>query len=290
MLQMLAVRTADPDSLPEPQRVHLLVEAMRRAYQDRARWLGDPDQVSIPLARLTSATYARQRAADIDTDRATDNAFLEVDEDGTGGQHTTHFSIIDAEGNRVAATLSINYAFGSGVVPPGTGVLLNNEMDDFSAAPGVPNLYGLVGSEANAIAPGKRMLSSMSPTFVEGPRGVAVIGTPGGSRIITMVLLGILDYLDGADAAQMVARPRFHHQYQPDRIQYEAAGLDAATRTALQAMGHQLQEVAAENYGNMQVVTWNRDHDRLDAASDPRGEGRAVVCGQTDCRVMQVTR
>ncbi|CAD7853923.1 MAG: Gamma-glutamyltranspeptidase (EC 2.3.2.2) @ Glutathione hydrolase (EC 3.4.19.13) [Olavius algarvensis Gamma 1 endosymbiont] len=168
-------------------RAHLLVETMRRAYRDRALYLGDPDTVEVPVERLTHPFYAAGLARDIDPDRATPS-LPAATAARSQGMDTTHLSILDREGNRVAATLSINYTFGSGFVPPGTGVLLNDEMDDFSAQPGAPNLYGLVGGEANAIAPGKRMLSSMTPTFVESERGVAILDTPGGSRIITMVL------------------------------------------------------------------------------------------------------
>ncbi|MBS0001456.1 MAG: gamma-glutamyltransferase, partial [Thioalkalivibrio sp.] len=191
----------------EAQRVHLLVEAMRRAYRDRALYLGDPDHVDIPVAHLLSEDYASRLRADIDPDRATPSAELPLDPDAAPGSkppaverespQTTHFSVMDADGNRVAATITLNYPFGSGFMPPGTGVLLNNEMDDFAARPGEPNAYGLIGFEANAIRPRRRPLSSMSPTFVETEDRIAVLGTPGGSRIITMVLQGILAILDG---------------------------------------------------------------------------------------------
>jgi gamma-glutamyltranspeptidase/glutathione hydrolase len=191
------------------------------------------------------------------------------------GHHTTHFSILDREGNRVAGTLSINYPFGSGLVAAGTGVLLNDEMDDFSAKPGVPNAYGLVGGRANAIAPGKRPLSSMSPTFIESERGVAVLGTPGGSRIITMVLLGILAHEAGGLPEDWVKLPRFHHQYLPDEIQYEPGALSPEVVRTLAARGHKLTEVRP--YGNMQAVFWDTRGAAVYAASDPRGVGTAVV-------------
>jgi len=176
---------------------------MRRAYRDRVRYLGDPDLFAVPVERLIHPFYAAGLVRDIDPERTQSGSRppsrpAAVREKGTD---TTHFSILDREGNRVAATLSINYPFESGFVPPGTGVLLNDEMDDFSAQPGVPNVYGLVGGEANAIAPGKRMLSSMTPTFAESERGLAILGTPGGSRIITMVLRGLLS-LDARDPAR----------------------------------------------------------------------------------------
>jgi len=194
----------------------------------------------------------------------------------TSGGNTTHYSILDREGNRVSATLSVNYPFGSGFVAAGTGVLLNDEMDDFSAKLGVPNLYGLVGGEANAIAPGKRMLSSMSPTFLEYKDRVAILGTPGGSRIITMVLLSSLAFHQGANAAEMVKLPRFHHQFLPDQIQYEANAFGREEAFGLQWMGHELQKLE-RSYGNMQVVVWDKQKQKVEAASDPRGIGAATV-------------
>lgn len=257
-------------------RTHLIVEAMRRAYRDRAEFLGDTDFVRVPIDMLTDKTYAREMAADIKLDDATLSIDLKPVAVEKEGAHTTHFSVLDREGNRVSATLSINYPFGSGFVTPGTGVLLNDEMDDFSAKPGVPNAYGLVGAEANAIAPGKRPLSSMSPTFVEGPDGVAILGTPGGSRIITMVLLGILDYTEGQGPQHWVSLPRFHHQYLPDVIQHEADTFSAEEKEQLLIYGHQLKPVNY-SYGNMQAVLWDKKNNKVSAASDPRVEGRAEV-------------
>ncbi|MEJ2361947.1 MAG: gamma-glutamyltransferase [Gammaproteobacteria bacterium] len=194
----------------------------------------------------------------------------------TSGHHTTHFSIIDKYGNRVSATLSVNYPFGSCFVPPGTGVLLNDEMDDFSAKPGTPNVYGLIGAEANAIAPGKRMLSSMSPTFVENRDRLAIIGTPGGSRIITMVFEGILAFIDGKSAKQIVAQPRFHHQYLPDVVQFEPGAFSPKMQADLQFMGYHLRELN-RHYGNMQLVVVDKRDHQVTAASDPRVEGAADV-------------
>ena len=251
------------DKLDRVQRSHLIIEAMRRAYRDRAEYLGGPD-------------YAAGLAASIRLDRATASSELPTATAAPGGNHTTHFSILDVEGNYVSATLSINYPFGSGFVAGATGVLLNDEMDDFSAKPGVPNAYGLVGAEANAIAPGKRMLSSMSPTFVSGPNGVAILGTPGGSRIITMVLLGILEYAEGNGPSDWVARPRFHHQYLPDTVYYEADAFSGDEVFTLEALGHHLQK-ADSTWGNMQAVLWDRQHNKVEAASDPRGEGLALT-------------
>ncbi|MCW5585423.1 MAG: gamma-glutamyltransferase, partial [Chromatiales bacterium] len=192
------------------------------------------------------------------------------------GQDTTHFSILDHEGNRVAATLSVNYPFGACFVAAGTGVLLNDEMDDFSAKPGVANAYGLVGSQANAIEPGKRMLSSMSPTFVEGPDRITILGTPGGSRIITMVLLGLLDAIDGRPVGDIVARGRFHHQFLPDRIEVEPAALSAEVLAELQFKGHQVR-LLDDPYGNMQAIGWDLRSGQVSAASDPRAIGASAV-------------
>ena len=273
---LLNILSAWPlDDLDAATRTHLVVEAMRRAYRDRAQYLGDPDFVAIPLARLLHPWYAAGLRASLREDRATPSDSLPGRVPGREGFDTTHLSIIDAEGNRVAATLSINYPFGSGFVAPGTGVLLNDEMDDFSAKPGVPNAYGLVGAEANAIAPGKRPLSSMSPTFVESGRGVAVLGTPGGSRIITMVALAILDLAAGNGPAHWVSLPRFHHQYLPDEIQHEPGALAPAVADGLRRRGHRLREVG--RYGNMQALYQERASGRISAASDPRGIGKAVV-------------
>lgn len=257
-------------------RTHLIVEAMRRAYRDRAEFLGDTDFVRVPTDMLTDKAYAREMAANIKLDDATLSIDLKPVAVEAEGPHTTHFSVLDREGNRVSATLSINYPFGSGFVPAGTGVLLNDEMDDFSAKPGVPNAYGLVGANANAIAAGKRPLSSMSPTFVEGPDGVAILGTPGGSRIISMVLLGILDYTEGQGPQHWVSLPRFHHQYLPDVIQHEADTFSSGEKEQLLIYGHQLKELSYP-YGNMQAVLWDKKNNTVSAASDPRVEGRAEV-------------
>ena len=265
----------DLAAMGEAARVHHIVEAMRRAYRDRAEYMGDPDHVRIPSARLLSAEYAAALAGAIAPDRATSSAAVSGDVTPQGAD-TTHYSIVDAEGNRVGATLSINYPFGSGFMVEGTGVLLNDEMDDFAAKPGVPNLYGLVGGDANAVAPGKRMLSSMSPTFVESGGRMAVLGTPGGSRIITMVLLGILEFLDGANAERMVSAPRYHHQYLPDAVSFEPGALTVPVQRELRALGHELKP-RTRTYGNMHVVIRDQRTRTLEAASDPRGVGHARV-------------
>lgn len=257
---------------------HELIEAMRLAYRDRAIYLGDPDFVDVPVARLTSESYAGELAARIGP-KALDSSDMEIASEQAArasDQNTTHFSILDKDGNRVSATLSINTWFGSGYMAPGTGVLLNNEMDDFATAPLVPNAYGLVHTEANAIQPHKRPLSSMSPTFVEGPRGVFITGTPGGSRIITMVLLSSLAHMHGLSAQQAVNAPRFHHQFLPDTVYFEPSAFTQQQQAALQARGHALSS-SSRRYGNMQAIHWNIRHDTVEAASDPRGIGSADV-------------
>ena len=265
----------DLSEASQAERIHLAVEAMRLAYRDRARHLGDPDFVRMPTEKLTSVRYAARLAKTISKTRAaTSDAPLTDNE--AEGENTTHYSIMDAEGNRVAATLSINYAFGSGLTVPGTGVLLNNEMDDFVSKPGVPNLYGLVGGKANAIEPGKRMLSSMSPTFIDDGRRLAVLGTPGGSRIITMVTLAALEFLSGAGGETIVSKKRFHHQYLPNVIQFEPRAFSDGVQEKLERMGHRLKPLK-NDYGNMQIVIWDREKNALSAASDPRGLGSTRV-------------
>jgi gamma-glutamyltranspeptidase/glutathione hydrolase len=254
-------------------RIHFIAEALRRGFQDRARYLGDPDFVQVP-SWLGSRAYADKRAASIDPERATPSPTLDAMHEG---DNTTHFSVVDAVGNRVAATLSINLPFGAGVMAGDTGVVLNDEMDDFALAPEAENAYRLTGGTHNLVQPRKRPLSSMSPTFVEDERGVLVLGTPGGSRIISMVLLGIVDYLDNPDLdiERLVSAPRYHHQYQPDRIEYEPNALAAETVEQLRAMGHTVQE-GKRRWGNMQAVQVNRASGEARAFSDPRGKGGAL--------------
>jgi len=256
-------------------RDHLIIEAMRLAYRDRARYLGDADFVDVDTKKLISKGYASSQRKEINNTRAGRSKAMEKPREK--GSDTSHFSIIDQLGNRVAATLSINYPFGCGFTPPGTGVVLNNEMDDFSAKPGTPNVYGLVGSHANAIAPGKRPLSSMSPTFMESDDMVVAIGTPGGSRIISMVLLSLLEVAENRGSVrEWVSLPRFHHQYLPDEVSYEKNAFTKNEILLLQKLGHKLKAVSS-TYGNMHAVSWNKKTNIVDAASDPRGEGFASV-------------
>jgi gamma-glutamyltranspeptidase/glutathione hydrolase len=263
--------------LGKVQRAHLLVEAMRRAYRDRAIYLGDPDFTEVPVAMLTSQYYADGLRASIMPDRATPSSMLAGNEQIPDGTDTTHFSIMDAQGNMVAATLTVNLPFGSAFMPPGTGLLVNNQMDDFSAKPGEPNAFGLIGFTANEIQPYKRPLSSMSPTFMLGEDRRAAIGTPGGSRIITMVLLGILDFIQGHEPESWVSLPRFHHQYVPDAISAEEGAFTAEEIASLEAMGHTV-KVRDRSWGNMHGVMWDLETGKVTAGSDKRwSSGRAIV-------------
>lgn len=270
LLQQLPWRQAEP-----VQRSHFVVEALRRAYRDRGL-LGDPDFVDDPSRRLLAPTYLKQLASSIDPERATPSASLPPAGSWHEGNHTTHFSVLDAEGNAVAATLSINLPFGAAFTAPGTGVLLNDEMDDFAADVQGANAYGLAGSPTNAIAAGKRPLSSMSPTFIESAGDFASFGTPGGSRIPSMVLLAILDYLDGQPVARWPSVARYHHQYLPDLIEHEPEAFSPAQIAELQARGYQLRNLE-RRYGNQQVLFWDKQGKRLEAASDPRGIGTSAV-------------
>ncbi|WP_252273574.1 gamma-glutamyltransferase [Pseudomonas subflava] len=257
------------------QRSHYVIESLRRAYRDRGL-LGDPDQVRNPLTQLLDAQHLQRLAGGIELQRATPSASLPPMPAWREGDHTTHFTVLDAEGNAVAATLSINLPFGAAFTVPDTGVLLNNEMDDFAADPRGSNAYGLTGSQANAIAPGKRPLSSMSPTFIESEKELASFGTPGGSRIPSMVLLAILDYLDGKPVSQWPATPRYHHQYLPDVVEYEADAFSPGQLSGLELRGHKLKRVE-RRYGNQQVLLWRKDSGQVEAASDPRGVGRSAL-------------
>lgn len=268
-LQILELR--DLSAMTPGERAHWVVEAMRRAYQDRALHLGDPDHVAVPEERLGSRAYAEARGRDIDPARATPSASLPQGQATREGGHTTHFSVVDAAGNRVAATLSINAPFGAAFVAGASGVLLNNEMNDFAIAPDVANMFGLTGDAANAIAPGKRPLSSMSPTFVEDARGVLVLGTPGGSRIISMLLLAIQAHLASRvpDVDAVLATPRYHHQYLPDRVEIEPGQFGADWVQALTSRGHVVQE-GRRRWGNMQAVFVDAVTGEVTAHGDPR--------------------
>jgi len=261
----------DLTTMKPDERIHLIVEAMRRAYRDRSVHLGDPSFYDIPVKMLVHPFYADGLRATIRADKATSSLSLPGLMHLKEGKDTTHFSVIDSHGNLVATTQTVNTPFGSKFVAAGTGVMLNNEMDDFSAKPAEPNAYGLIGGEANSIQPGKRPLSSMTPTFIIGEDEVAVLGTPGGSRIITMVLLGILDYFDGNDVKSWTALPRYHHQYMPDVLFYEPGAISAEVIPALKARGHTIRELS-RTWGNMNAAYWNKITGETKAATDPRGE------------------
>ena len=258
----------DLAKLDDAHRTHLVIEAMRRSFRDHNDYLGDPDFVKIPLDMLLSPYYAAGLRQTILPDKATPSSMLPTNGVSEPGMHTTHFSIIDAEGNMVSITSTVNTTLGSKFIAGDTGVLLNNEMDDFALVPNKPNAYGLLGSTANAPAPGKRMLSSMAPSIVFGPDRVGVIGSPGGSTIITQVLEGIMAFMDGKSAHDVAAQKRFHHQFLPDRVDVEDGVFDAQTTDALKAMGYELKP--RESWGFMNVVTWDLKTHQLDAESVPR--------------------
>ena len=270
MLQRLPWQSAD-----KVQRTHYVLEVLRRAYRDRGL-LGDPDHVANPVPQLLARQHLVQLADSIDVRDATPSSSLPPSPAWREGDHTTHFAVIDAQGNAVAATLSVNLPFGAAFTAPGTGVVLNNEMDDFAADPQGSNSYGLAGSEANAVAAGKRPLSSMSPSFIESPAEFAAFGTPGGSRIPSMVLLSMLEYLDGRPVSRWPAVPRYHHQYLPDVVEHEPGAFSASELEALQARGYSLKDVG-RSYGNQQVLFWDKQNGRLESASDPRGVGSSEV-------------
>jgi gamma-glutamyltranspeptidase / glutathione hydrolase len=251
--------------------LHLLIEAMKRGYADRARYLGDPSFVNAPIADLISKDYAAKLRAGIDPDHATPSADLQAATlQPHEGNNTTHYSVVDSVGNAVANTYTLNFSYGVGLVAEGTGVLLNNELDDFTAAPGASNAFGLIGYEANLPGPGKRPLSSMSPTIVlKDGRTVLVTGSPGGSRIISTVLQVIVNVLDyRMDIAAAVASPRLHHQWLPDEVRVEP-GFPDDVLAALRAKGHRVVESMGYSSANSILVTSNG----LLGAPDPRTRG-----------------
>jgi gamma-glutamyltranspeptidase / glutathione hydrolase len=254
--------------------LHVLIEAMKRAYADRARYLGDPAFVNAPVATLISKDYAARQRAGIDLDHATPWTDALSATPPHEGSNTTHFSVVDSLGNAVSNTYTLNFSYGLGLVADGTGVLLNNELDDFTAAPGASNAYGLVGFEANLPGPGKRPLSSMSPTIVlKDNKPVLVTGSPGGSLIISAVLQVIVNVIDyGMDVAAAVAAPRLHHQWLPDEVRVER-GFAEDTLAALRAKGHRVVEPLGQTSANSIAVTDNG----LLGAPDPRTRGAAAA-------------
>ena len=256
--------------------IHEIAEAMKLGFRDRAKYLGDPRFVAIPVAGLIDKDYAKKLSQLIDPKQATPSSKLS--EEGLPfkeSNSTTHFSIVDQDGNAVSSTQTINYIFGSGVVAAGTGIVLNDEMDDFSLQPGVPNVFGLVGSEANAVAAGKTPLSSMTPTLVFDPHGELkmVVGSPGGPRIITAVLDTILNSIDfHATPLQAVAAKRLHHQWLPDKLEVEPGLLSLPLRQKLEAMGHPIEEVTP----SWLVMLVAKTKKGWVGVSDPRGVGAAM--------------
>jgi gamma-glutamyltranspeptidase / glutathione hydrolase len=271
--------------------MHLTVEAYRRAFYDRAEFLGDPDFAKVPVAQLIDKKYAAAWRESISPDHASDSqqlrrpsGFGELERPAAlrppGGvrepENTTHYSVVDSKGNAVAVTTTLNDSFGSAVTAGKLGFLLNDEMDDFTSKPGVPNGYGLIQGEANAIAPGKRPLSAMTPTIVlKNGKLFLVLGSPGGPRIIstvTNVLMGVVDY--GFDIKQAVNAPRFHHQWLPDQIFVENVGFSPDTLKLLEARGHKLK--AQGYWSDAECIAVDSEHGELLGASDGRGNGRAV--------------
>ena len=250
--------------------LHLLIEAMKRAYADRARFLGDPDFVNAPVTKLTSKDYAAKLRASINPDHATPWSDALPLKQPHEGSNTTHFSVVDSAGNAVSNTYTLNFSYGVGLVADGTGVLLNNELDDFTAAPGASNAYGLVGFAANLPGPGKRPLSSMSPTIVlKDGKPVLVTGSPGGSRIISTVLqvvVNVLDYHMGVAAA--VDAPRLHHQWLPDEVRVER-GFSNEVLAGLKAKGHRVVEPMGQTSANSIAITPNG----IEGGPDPRTRG-----------------
>lgn len=258
--------------------MHHMIEAERRAYADRAEHLGDSDFHPVPIARLIDKAYAGQRFADFDPKRASRSADIDAGAMPPESRDTTHVSVIDKDGNAVAYTTTLNLAYGSKIVAAGTGILLNNEMDDFSAKVDVPNSFGLIGREANAIAPGKRMLSSMTPTLVvKDGETLLATGSPGGSTIITTVLQVIVNLIDhGMRLSDAVGRPRFHHQWLPDQVLFEPLGVSPDTLSLLRAMGHENLAEARYGRGIGDANSVLRTEHGLRAMADPRNQGVAV--------------
>jgi gamma-glutamyltranspeptidase/glutathione hydrolase len=273
VLELYPLGDLGPGSVPA---LHVMIETMKRAYADRAEFLGDPDVVAVPVERLTAKSYAAELARSIDPKRARPARDIRAGQPVPHeGDNTTHFSVVDAAGNAVANTYTLNLSFGVGLVADGTGILLNNELDDFAAKPGAPNAFGLVGGAANAPGPGKRPLSSMTPTIVlKDGKPYLVTGSPGGSRIITTVLeviLGVVDFR--RDVAAAVAAPRIHHQWLPDEVVAEQ-GVAPELVSGLQQLGHTV--VAWPTWGSANSIMATPDG--LAGAADARTRG-ALAAG-----------
>ncbi|MCZ6777518.1 MAG: gamma-glutamyltransferase [Acidobacteria bacterium] len=279
MLNMLESAQLEQYGHNSSESIHLMAEAMRRAFADRSEYLGDPDFSEVPVQRLTDPAYAHERWADVSLERATPSSQI-----GPGiaalaeGPHTTHYSIMDAEGNAVSVTTTLNWGYGSGILIPGTGVLLNNEMDDFSLGPEAPNLYGLIGREANEVEPAKRMLSSMTPTLVlRDGKAWLVLGSPGGSRIPNAVLQVLLNRtVFDLPLREAVEAPRVHHQWKPDRLDLEKRGIPADVARNLEKRGHTLRP-SPWWIGEVNVAELDAGMGRVLGVADPRRGGVVAV-------------
>ena len=276
LLQMVEPYALKEKGFHSPATVHLMAEAERRVYADRAKHLGDSDFYPVPKDNLLAADYLTSRMEDFNPNQVTssDSIIAGVFTVPKESEQTTHFSIIDTEGNAVSITTTINSGYGSKTVVNGAGFILNNEMDDFSSKPGTPNFYGLLGAEANAIEPGKRMLSSMTPTIVEKEDQLfMVVGTPGGSTIITSVFQTILNVIEfDMGMAEAVSTKRFHHQWKPDKLQFEKGTFDATQQAALSKLGHEFRE--RNGIGKVDAILVLPDG-RLEGGADPRGDDHA---------------
>ena len=277
MLNILELYPLSQWGRDSERRVHLMVEVMRRAFADRAAFLGDADSADVPVQALISKSRARRWAQSIDQSRASlSSSLLPADPGIFESDQTTHYCVVDSQGNAVAATTTLNGSYGSGVTIKGTGFLMNNEMDDFSLKPGAPNMYGLLQGEANAISPGKRPLSAMTPTLVKrGKKVQMVLGSPGGPTIINIVLQIILNVIDrGFNIQEAVNAPRFHHQWLPDEIRVEAGALEPRISQALEQKGHKI--VPVDRMGDAHSILIDRESQMLLGAVDPRGNGKAA--------------
>lgn len=272
-----------------PESIHLMVEAERRSYADRAFYLGDPDFISVPQQQLLDQNYLKQRMSKFNPKKATlsqevSHGEIEIIE----SDETTHFSIVDAEGNAVAITTTLNGSYGSKVFVKEIGVFMNNEMDDFSSKPGTPNMFGLTGSEANSIAPNKRMLSSMTPSIVEKAGALSmVVGTPGGSTIITSVFQTLLNvYEHGMTIQAAVDAPRFHHQWKPDLVVFEPNSFEVSLLDSLRSKGHTINEKQTRIIGKVDAIYLSPEG-LLTTGADPRGDDAAATLIPSDLKPLR---
>jgi len=273
MLNMLEPYPVGELGFGSKETVHLMIEAQRRAYADRAEYLGDPDFVEVPSQQLTAKGYARQRFANFNPQMAGDSANITAGSWINESPDTTHYSVADSLGNAVAITTTLNSSYGNYIVVPGTGFLLNNEMDDFSSKPNSPNIYGLIGRDANEIQPGKRMLSSMTPTIVtRNNNPVLITGSPGGATIINTVLQVVMNVIDhGMSLEDAVSSPRLHHQWQPDVVRYEIGAFSDEVAVELEAMGHK--DLNGSRFGMGDANSIYVGNGIIDGVSDPRNVG-----------------